>query len=137
VRGNVNDIDRVKGANRVRKQEGVASGGTEGVPLTVTHGDHDEKCECDDDTDKNVLDLEHNFLNVVKEVVDDRVVGAEGELLLLGNREDGAVELVGAQSAVDLVLRKVSHPFGTIRQGVLHSRSTTGRESGWHLRQPS
>lgn len=77
------------------------SSGTPVPDFAVGHGDDGQNGEYDNAYNEDSLDLPHSLLKAVKEVVDRRVVGAECQLLLWGDGENGAIEFEVAHGLVD------------------------------------
>lgn len=86
---------------------GVGDGASPAVDLPVGHGDAHEDGEYADDDDERNLGGVGELEQVIEEVDDAGVVGAEGQSLLLGNGEDGVVELPSAVSVVESLLHQV------------------------------
>lgn len=85
----------------------VGDGSSPTVDLPVGHGDAHEDGEDADDDDECNLSGVGDLEQVLEEVDDAGVVGAEGQRFLLGHGEDGVVELPCAIGVVESLLHQV------------------------------
>ena len=99
---------------------GVVGGRSPAVDLPVSHGDAHEDGEDADDGDEGDLGRVGDLKQVLEEVDDGRVVGAEGQGFLLGHGEDGVIEFPSAVAVVERLLDQVEGNRDGLAGEVLH-----------------
>lgn len=87
----------------VRVDDHVCTGSS-GTPVpnfAVCHRDDGQNSEDDNAYNEDSLNLCDGLLEAVEEIVDQRVVGAECQFLLVRDGENGAVEFIDADGLVN------------------------------------